>query len=165
MFVYTIVNAWAGTAFTNGNARTARQPRGTHPQQGQPENPQQGRAASGGGIKRAEAGAGERGPRRAGSRGLSPGPERREKGHALQPPPWPAPPPQKGRWPLLGVFRLALLGVGARLAGGSGVAICKGTHPERPFPQSMSIERHDSKLHIVERYEKRSELTVVTQPN
>lgn len=38
---------------------------------------------------------------------------------------------------------------GARLAGGSGVAICKGSHPERPFPQSMSVKRHDCKLHVV----------------
>lgn len=29
MFVYTIVNAWAGTAFTNGNAPTDRPERGT----------------------------------------------------------------------------------------------------------------------------------------
>ena len=149
MSVYTIVNAWAGTAFTNGNARTARQPRGTHPQQGRPEQTEQGRAASGGGIKRAEAGARTRGPRRGGYRGSSPAPTRREKGTAGGHLPWPAPPPQKGRWPLLRLFRPALLGVGARLAGGSGVAICKGSHPEPHFRQSMSVKRHDCKLHVI----------------
>lgn len=38
---------------------------------------------------------------------------------------------------------------GALRAVSRGVAICKGSHPERTFPQSMSIERYDCKLHVV----------------
>lgn len=112
--------------FTNGNARTARQPR-PHPQQGQPERPQQGPAAflrGRGGPRRGLGGGAFSAPFRA--RGNPRDPARRgPRSRSLRLRPlYPAP---AGRPPLLGSFRLALLGVGpARLAGGSGVSICKG---------------------------------------